>query len=79
MNQNQLFAACQNDNCLDVMDIHGSACDNAADTIGSRFVRGNFDEEFVSNWFRSLQCILSDGEGVSKKARAFFDGHNVAY
>ena len=75
----QLFAVCQDSMSLDVMDVHGSASDNAAATIGSRFVRGNFDDEFLSHWFGSLQSILADGDGVSPGARAFFDGHNVAY
>jgi hypothetical protein len=79
LTRSQLFEVCQNTFSLPVMDVHGAACDNAAATVGSRFVRGNFDDEFLANWFGSLQSILADGDGVTAEARAFFDGHNVAY
>lgn len=75
----QLFAVCQADATDDVANVHGLACDNAAATIGSRFVRGNFDAEFLEHWFGTLQSILADGDGVSPEARAFFDSHNVMY
>lgn len=75
----ELFAICQNTKDFEIMDVHDSAADNAAATMGSRFVRGNFNEEFLSHWFGSLQSVLCDGDNVTPAARKFFESHNVRY
>lgn len=49
----QVFEATrQNEIPLEVMGVAGSAADNAADTLGSRFVRGEFTDEFITIWFK---------------------------
>lgn len=75
----ELFAICQRTNDLEIMDVYSLACDNSAATIGSRFGRGKFDEEFIDHWFGSLQSILCDGDNVSPAARKFFEDLNVRY
>lgn len=78
-NRSELFALCQESDSIDVMNVHGDACDNAAATIGQRFVRGNFDDEFLGFWFGSLQVILACSDLVTPEARQFFESNNVAY
>jgi hypothetical protein len=75
----KLFEICQDNNDLDVMNVQGSACDNAAATMGNRFVRGNFDKEFLSHWYGSVQSILCDSDWVTPTARAFFEAQGVKY
>jgi hypothetical protein len=78
----ELFAICQDAKSLDVMNVHGSACDNAAATIGwpNRLnATGGFTDAFIANWFGSLQSILADGDDVTPEARTFFESHHVAY
>lgn len=81
MNTRQLFEICQGSVPLDVMNVHGSAGDNAADTLGSRFVRGDFTDEFISIWYGTLQGILCDDDTsmCTEEARAWFVSHGVTY
>lgn len=79
MNTAELFAVCQDTDSLAVMDVHGTACDNAAATLGSKFVQGTFDSEFLTNWIGSVVDILSTEDGgASAEAREFFAAHGVA-
>lgn len=74
-----LFETCQADRSDDVAEVHGLACDNAAATMDGKFVRGCFNEEFLSHWFGSVQSILAAGDNVTPAARQFFESHGVAY
>lgn len=61
----ELFAACQEDVPGDVKDVCSSAADNAADTIGSRFVQGRFDDEFLYYWGETVKSILTEWDASS--------------
>ena len=80
MNAKELFEACiDNDAPLDVLNVCGSAADNAASTInenGGTFVRGEFTDEFINYWILTVEGILSSGE-VSPEAVAWFESHGV--
>lgn len=79
LTKRELFEMCQRTQSLGVMDVDGLACDNAAATLGSQFVRGQFTDEFIDHWFGSVQSILADSDFVTDSARAFFEKHNVKY
>lgn len=64
--QREVFnAARENEIPLCVMNIAGSAADNAAATInenGGQFVQGNFTDEFISIWYMTVIGLLSEGD-----------------
>ena len=78
MKAREIFNECQGDVPLSVANVHGSAGDNAAETLGSRFERGNFTDEFINIWFNTVSSILCDGE-CEQEARDWFESRGVTY
>lgn len=81
MTPRQLFEACQGDVPLEVMNVTGSAADNAAATInenGGKFVQGHFIDEFIGHWYRTVQCILCDSD-CPQEAREWLEAAGVRY
>ena len=82
MTPRQLFEACgQNDVPLDVMNVSGSAADNAAATIGEnggKFVQGHFTDEFIGYWYGTVQGILCESD-CPQEAREWFEAAGVRY
>jgi hypothetical protein len=82
MTPKEVFEACQsNDVPLDVMNVCGSAADNAALTInenGGKFVRGEFTDEFISIWILTVEGILSNFE-CPQVARDWFESRGVTF
>ena len=80
MNTRQLFEACRNNDApIEVINVAGSAADNAAATInenGGRFVQGHFTDEFMAYWFMTVQGILCDSE-CPAEARDWFAARGV--
>ena len=66
MKNRDLFNVCQNESAelpSSVVCLHGSASDNAVDTInenGGVFVQGNFTDEFIKHWAGTLSFLLTD-------------------
>lgn len=77
----KIFEACGNDVPLGVMNVCGSAADNAVATInenGGVFVRGKFTDEFICYWILTVQGILSESD-CDPEARAWFEAAGVEY
>lgn len=75
----ELFEMCQRTCSLGVMDVDSLACDNAAATLGNRFVQGQFTDEFIDLWLDAVKDILACSDFVTESAREFFERHNVKY
>lgn len=82
MNAREIFEACRNNDVPPaVMNVAGSAADNAAATIeenGGRFVRGEFTDEFITYWIMTVEGLLSDYD-CHPEARAWFEAAGVKY
>lgn len=82
MKAREIFEACrENDVPLAVMNVAGSAADNAAATIeenGGVFVRGEFTDDFIRYWILTVQGILCESE-CDPEARAWFEAIGVTY
>lgn len=82
MGARELFEACrENDVPLEVMNVAGSAADNAAATIeenGGKFERGVFTDEFIAYWMLTVEGILSEAD-CDPAARAWFEAAGVKY
>jgi uncharacterized protein (DUF1330 family) len=75
MKAREVFEACSNVVPLSVMNVCGSAADNAAATInenGGRFVQGEFTDEFITIWANTVAGILNDFE-CEQEARDWFE------
>lgn len=81
MTNRELFNILQKtDVPLSVLCVHGSAADNAADTItdnGGKFERGVFTDEFISFWMGSVVDILCEPSMHEKEAADWFAAHGV--
>ena len=65
---------------LSVLFVHGSAADNAADTItdnGGKFEQGVFTDEFIYFWGESVVSILCEPTMHEKEAADWFAAHGV--
>lgn len=75
----QVFEATHsNDIPLEVMNVAGSAADNAAATInenGGTFVRGEFTDEFIAYWILTVEGIL--GDDCPQVAIDWFAAHGI--
>ena len=82
MSTKELFEACiDNEAPLDVLNVCGSAADNAASTInenGGKFVQGHFTEEFFKFWMLTVEGILSSGE-TSPETVEWFTSRGVNF
>lgn len=82
MTKRELFEECSGNVPLDVMNVSGSASDNAADTVGfgNRFdASGNFTDEFINNWYSSVQSLLCTDDTCTETARKWFELRGVKY
>lgn len=64
-----------------VQVIHGSAGDNAADTIGHanrHDANGQKTDDYLEHWIGSVQDLLSSCE-ATEEARAWFAAHGISY
>jgi len=77
----ELFEKCRGAVPLSVLNVAGSAADNAALTIdenGGKFIRGEFTDEFIAYWILSVEGILSDSD-CEQEARDWFEAAGVTY
>lgn len=76
MTDRDLFEACrESDAPLSVMNVAGSAADNAADIIGwmNRYdASGRATREFVEAWYKSVISILSERDCHEQSAAEWF-------
>jgi len=73
MMNREIFNTARNSDDINVMNLVGSAADNAALTIGASFVQGNFTEEFICIFIESIRGLLATGEVNEATVKFFAD------
>lgn len=66
---------------IDVCELHCSAAQNAADTVGhaNRFdANGQFTDEFVSVWYESVSTLLAAGDRPAAVVE-WYEAHGFTY